>query len=166
MGIKSTHSRTTRISGEIRAAIIAADPSASHADLVRKYGISDVSVLGIRRKAGIVRVKSKPGPKPATSTVKKSHAVKKSRAVEVPAAVSRATATNATGKSKFHPRDRVSSSTAIAGAPTIVCSLEPSTLAVTLNFSPDQLDAIWYLFPIDVKVIAVTAALQAKVEAA
>ncbi|MHB2009875.1 MAG: hypothetical protein ACYCOX_17775 [Acidobacteriaceae bacterium] len=145
MGLRSTFPRTHRIPDEVKAAIIAADPAIAHADLARKYGISDVSVLQFRKAGGVVLVKSKPGPKPkpATSTVKK-----------VP------------GKSKFHPRERVSTSTAKAGAPMIVCSLQPSTVAVTLNFSPDQLNAIWGMFPDDVKAIAITAALQAKVEAA
>jgi transposase-like protein len=42
-----------RISDEIRNAIVQEDPSISHTDLARKYGISDVAVLTIRKKAGV-----------------------------------------------------------------------------------------------------------------
>ncbi len=92
MRIKSTHDNATRISDEIRAAIIAADPSVKHAHLARKYGISDVSVFTIRKAAGIFLAKgprSKPGPKPATPTVKTYSAEKVSAAKNFISAVSR-----------------------------------------------------------------------------
>ena len=203
MGIASTHHRTTRISDEVRAAIIAADPSVKHAELARKHGISDVSVFTIRKAAGIVRAKAprsktapkaarstdgfmesnankiqavltdavkmsraveipweniwttaperpktgpKPGPRPATSTdgfmesnankiqAVLTDAVKMSRAVEIPAAVSQ-------------PAPRVSDS---------------DTFVVTLHLTLGELEAIFFAMSPEVKVIAISAALQHK----
>jgi len=72
VGIKSTRVARTRISGEIREAILAADPSIPHAELARKYGISDVSVYTIRRAGGIsvARDGAKPGKKPGVKHAK------------------------------------------------------------------------------------------------
>ncbi len=134
MGISSTHPRTHRISDEIKAAIVAAAPTVSNADLARKYGISDATVCQLRKKAGIVRVKrqrSVAAPKHATSEVKKSSAAK------IPAAAS--------------------------PLPTHAPS---PTVTVALNFTPEQLEAVWGLFSLDVKVVAIAASLQSKVEAA
>ena len=47
-----------RIPEETRKAIIAADPTISHTQLARQYGITDVSVYGIRKQAGIVLSKA------------------------------------------------------------------------------------------------------------
>lgn len=48
MSIKSKIGRGKRIPVEVRRAIANADPLASHTDLARKYGVSDVSVRSIR----------------------------------------------------------------------------------------------------------------------
>lgn len=133
MGIKSTHGRTTRISDEIRAAIITADPSVKHADLARKYGISDVSVFTIRKAAGIVLVKgphAKRGPNPGLARAAKAFAV----AVSAPK----------------------------QAAPKAPRVLESDTFVVTLNLTLGELDAIFSKLPPDVKVVAISAALQAK----
>lgn len=43
-----------RISQEVRQAIAAAAPEVTHSELAGKYGISDTSVIAIRREAGVV----------------------------------------------------------------------------------------------------------------
>jgi len=65
MTIVSGRTQGTRISEEIRQSILAESPSVSHADLARKYGITDVSVGAIRRAAGIKKIKAeKPAKAP------------------------------------------------------------------------------------------------------
>ena len=142
MGIASTRNSKSRISGEVKAAILAEAPTVSNTDLARKYGISDPTVCQWRKAAGIVLVKGPRSPKAAASAaVKKSSAVNKSNSVKVSAAKSFAAGMSASEQAA-------------------------STVSITLNFTPEQLDAIWNMLPVEVKVVAVTAALQAKVEAA
>lgn len=57
-----------RLSEEVRAAILAADPSISHREVARQLGCSDVSVLNIRKKAGIVLTGNSRGRKPRKNT--------------------------------------------------------------------------------------------------
>ena len=49
--------RGVRISEDVRAAILKADPGISHETLARQFNISGVSVGAIRKQAGIVRSK-------------------------------------------------------------------------------------------------------------
>lgn len=107
-------------------------------DLARKYNISNATVCTLRKKAGIVLVR---GKNAAAPHLKNSGAVKQSNDVKFHASLSRP---------------------AIETAP----APQSGTVAVTLNFTPDQLDAFWRNLPVDVKAIAITAALETQVRAA
>jgi len=50
--------RNEPISEEVRTAILAADPSVPHAELARQFGVSDVSIFTIRKRAGIKLAKA------------------------------------------------------------------------------------------------------------
>ena len=130
--------KTNRISDEVKAAIIAAAPTVSNMDLARQYKISDATVCTLRKKAGIVLVRTH---KTVTPTLDASSIVKKSNDVKFPSPVSQ---------------------------PAIETAQAPrfGTVAVTLNFTPDQLDAVWRNLPVAVKAVAITAALETQVKAA
>jgi len=71
----STNKQGQKISEETRAAILAADPSISHADLARKYGISDVSARKIRMDGGVFAAKRSGSVKPAAPRTKEIVAI-------------------------------------------------------------------------------------------
>ena len=130
--------KANRISDEVKTAIIAAAPTVSNMDLARQYKISDATVCTLRKKAGIVLVRTH---KTATSASDAPRIVKKSNDVKFPAPVSR---------------------------PAIETAQAPrsGTDAVTLTFTPDQLDAIWRNLPVKVKAVAITAALETQAKVA
>lgn len=130
--------KTKRIPEEIKTAILAAAPTVSNMDLARQYDISNATVCTMRKKAGIVLVR---GKNAAVPSVKNSSTVKKSTDVKFPTPLSRP---------------------AIETAPTP----QSNTVAVTLNFTLDQLDAFWRNLPVEVKAVAITAALETQVRAA
>lgn len=130
--------KAKRIPDEIKTAILAAAPTVSNMDLARKYDISNATVCTLRKRAGIVLVR---GKNAAAPSVKNSSAVKRFNDV------------------KFHaPLSRPAIETAPAP--------QSGTVAVTLNFTPDQLDVFWRNQPVEVKAIAITAALETQVKAA
>ena len=130
--------KANRIPDEVKTAIIAAAPTVSNMDLARQYKISDATVCTLRKKAGIVLVRTH---KAATPTLNASHIVKKSNGVKFPSPASQ---------------------------PAIETPQAPrsGTVAVTLNFTPDQLDAVWRNLPVAMKAVAITAALETQVMAA
>ena len=130
--------KVNRISDEVKTAIIAAAPTVSNMDLARRYKISDATVCTLRKKAGIVLVRTH---KMATPSLNAASIVKKSNDVKFPSPVSQ---------------------------PAIETAQAPrfGTVAVTLNFTPDQLDAVWRNLPVAVKAVAITAALETQVKAA
>ena len=130
--------KAKRISDEIKTAILAAAPTVSNMDLARQYKISDATVCTLRKKAGIVLVR---GKNAAAPSVKNSSAVKKSNGVKFSAPLSQTAIETAQA-----PRS--------------------GTVAVTLNFPPHQLDAFWRNLPVEVKAIAITAAIETQVKAA
>jgi hypothetical protein len=130
--------KVNRISDEVKTAIIAAAPNVSNMDLARKYKISDATVCTLRKKAGIVLVRTH---KTATPSLNAASIVKKSNDVNFPSPV---------------PQSAVET----AQTP------RSGMVAVTLNFTPDQLDAVWRNLPVAVKAVAITAALETQVKAA
>lgn len=130
--------KTNRISPEVKAAIVAAPGTVSNMDLARQYKISDATVCTLRKKAGIVLVRTH---KTVTPALHASSIVKKSNNVKFPSPVSKP---------------------AIETPQTP----QPGTVAVTLNFTPDQLDALWRNLPVNLKAVAITAAIETQVKAA
>lgn len=130
--------KANRISDEIKTAIISAAPTVSNMDLARQYKISDATVCTLRKKAGIVLVRNH---KRAKSTSDAPTIVKKSNNVKFPSPVSRDTSET--------PQ-----------AP------QPGTVAVTLNFTSDQLDALWRNLSVNLKAVAITAALETQAKVA
>jgi transposase-like protein len=70
--VHSAHSRGTRVSADVIAAIQREDASISNLALARKYGISDFSVGKYRRQAGI-KSTAKPGKHRAAGSVTAAH---------------------------------------------------------------------------------------------